>query len=308
LAKHTRKYVFYLTILGNKNSENSEDKMLIENGAVNPVLLSLIQTCGLTVTDESPSAVSDLLQREWVKTKDGAFRAQIGGRDPTEGELGILSQLGFVNEIPINNNGQYTGTLVLGATLKAVTRRMWFIVREKFRSTGLHQDGFFHPIYSLGSSRPLNPDLEMQKHVPGIIEETGAPLMDWQGFPSDDRWPETEIDMMDSVARWLSVPGVFCFCAPDATKPDGSIRPANTDETILGFFNQDPTWSGYYLLVSSQPFCMNQLLAARRAVQPIRRSITFDVVGPAAPPMPLARWLDTIAKQLWEEVQLLPKS
>jgi hypothetical protein len=282
--------------------------MLIENGSVNPAFLSLVQLCGLTVSDESPVAVNSLLQEEWVKTKEGGFRAQIGGRYPTEGELGILSQLGFVNEIPINHGGQYSGTLVLGATLKAVVRRMWFLAREKFRVGGLYPHiGFFHPICLLGSLRLLKKDLEMEQHIPGIINETGAILIGWQGQQERGAWPKDEIEMMSWVAHWLSFTEVSLFDTPDVEKPGGFSRPANTDETIREFFKDDLTSPGHYLLVSSQPFCLNQLLAARRAVQPIGCDITFDVVGPAAPAMPLARWLDTVAKQFWEEVQLLKK-
>ncbi len=279
--------------------------MLIENGLVNPALLSLVRLCGLTVSDENPRSVNDLLQREWVKTKDGGFRVQIGGRNPTDAELGLLSQLGFVDEISINHGRQYSGTLILGATLKAVTRRMWFLVREKFRVGGLEPDvGFFRPINAIGSLRPLL-DLEMKENVPQIIEETGAPLLSWE----DERfWPDTEVNMMSCVARWLNVSGVVPFHGRTGIKSDGLVRPANTDETIREFFNDDAVSAGHYLLVSSQPACQNQLLAARRVVSSIGDDITFDVAGPDAPAMPLARWLDTVAKQLWEEVQLLPKS
>lgn len=282
--------------------------MLIENGVVNPALIFFMRDCGVNVVDESPLAVNDWLQREWVRAKDGGFRAEIGGVKPDTYQLKKLSDLGFVDEIPINHDVQYGGTIVLGATLKSVARRMWFVVREKFRSTGLHPEGFFRPIYLLGSSRPLSSDLEMKKHVLGIIEETGALLRGWQDLEEMGKWPKTEIEMMSSVAEWLSVSEVHPFLASDGMKSDGSPRPANTDETIRGFFNQDSISPGHYLLVSSQPFCLNQLLAARRVVQSIGCDITFDVVGPAAPAMPLARWLDTVAKQLWEEVQLLPKS
>ncbi len=133
------------------------------------------------------------------------------------------------------------------------------------------------------------------------MREVGVPHLD---TPSRGWWPSNEMGMMAVVVNGLNVPNTVPFSA-DNVEAGEKTRPANTAETIYQFFNIRKI-TGHFLLVSSQPFCVNQLLAAKRAVKDLA-GITFDVCGPAAPPLPLARWLDNLAKWLWEEVQLLPK-
>lgn len=294
--------------------------MLIENGAVNPVLMQLASQVLGIYPEANPLILNRVLQDWWVKAKEGVLRAQLGGRFPTEDELTLLKQLGMVDTIKINEPKKYRGTLVLGATLKAVVRRVKFMFDEGERM------GVPQPIYLLGSSRKLDPKLEMPKHVPAILEETGARFdYEWE---KDARtpysWPLIESEMMDRVIVWMELEyreigprwEIKTVSAPDSIKLDGSPRPANTTETVKEWTKR-VYQTGHWLVVSSQPFCQNQLLAVERAANeadpgydehdPERTSMTFDVCGPAAPPLPLSRWLDNLAKQLWEEVQLLPK-
>jgi hypothetical protein len=217
----------------------------------------------------------------------------------------ILIDLGFPPHI-----GVYSGILVLGATLKAVTRRFEFLRREEKR-LGVKWTGL--GMYLLGSERPLDPKLEMPEHVPAILQETGASFFPlWREEAEQNKWPRTETEMMERVIQWLGT-GISWrrrpVSAPNVKNPNGSSRPANTAETIQRWLLENPScMPGKYLLVSSQPFCEGQKMAVERAVRKTGvEGYTFDVCGPAAPPLPLSRWLDNLAKQLWEEVQLLPK-
>jgi len=69
--------------------------MLIENGAVRPELLELMCLQGWeTPHNLTPQWINTVLQLQWIKAKDGVFRAQLGGRFPTEEEMVLLRQLG----------------------------------------------------------------------------------------------------------------------------------------------------------------------------------------------------------------------
>lgn len=283
--------------------------MLIKNdGRVAEPLCSLAGQLGL-VGYLDPREMNAQLQREWVKAKDGVFRAQLGGRFPTDNEMELLRQLG-ANSIPIDFDVEYKGTIVLGATLKAVTRRVRFMISAEEAFEGAL---FPQPVYLLGSNRPLDPKLEMPEHVPAILEETGASFHSgWKEDGTNGRWPKTEIAMMEIVLWWQKT--TCCVLrwhyikvsAPDVSKSDGGARPAKTAETVREWLKV--ATPGHYLIVSSQPFCECQKLEVERAVREAgKEGYTFDVCGPKAPPLALSKWLDNLAKQLWEEVQLLPK-
>lgn len=278
--------------------------MLInKNGAVNPLLVDLVYLQGLEVGSVTPQSLNDILQEVWVKAKGGKFRAQLGGRFPTDEEMSLLKQLG-ADAVLIDHTAEYRGTLVLGATLKAIVRRMDFMMDEEDRIRACVP----MPVYFLGSSRNLDLTQEMAGHVPAILKETGASFVpDWQKNVADNNWPKSEIQMMAKVRDWLGATHwtYVLVLAPSVPKEDGTYRPANTAETVKDWLDccKGP---GRYLIVSSQPFCENQKMAVERAVKEAgEEGYIFDVCGPAAPPLPLSRWLDNLAKQLWEEVQLL---
>ena len=285
--------------------------MLIKNGRVVPELLRLAQLQGLEIPEEmEPQYVSNILQGAW-KAPAGVVRADIQGPLPDAREIEALGPLG-ASAIPINLSKKYHGTLLLGATLKAVTRRMKFMLDEELDPQKRFRQGSVpQPVYLLGSRRRLDPKQEMTEHVPAILHETGARFNDQ--YEKDARlgnWPETEIEMMDRVSCWMNTQYWIhhLISAPDVQKSDGSgNRSANTAETVKDWLRV--AFHGHFLVVSSQPFCENQKMAVERAVKEVgkKEGYTFDVCGPEAPPLPLSRWLDNLAKQLWEEVQLLPK-
>lgn len=277
---------------------------LIENGVVSYALIKFAQVCGLNVADDiSPIALNKVLQKEWRKATEGTQRAQLEGPFPTKEELRLLGPLGAGATL-ISWGTKYEGTLLLGATLKAVARRVAFMLDQE-----QDEDWIPSPVYLLGSSRKLNDKQEMPEHVPAILEETGAEFDDqWQkDAATPNRWPRTELEMMERVLEWMGTAHrwkVVLVLAPDGVKQDGSPRPANTAETVKGFLTMASP--SRYLVVSSQPFCNGQLMAVERAAKEAGvDGYSFDVCGPKAPPLPLVRWQDDLAKRFWEEVQLL---
>lgn len=279
--------------------------LILKDGTVHSALLGLIRLSGLPVTDESPATVNELLQANW-KAADGMLRAEIEGRFPTDEERVLIDQLGM-GAIPIDFAKKYKGTIILGATIKAVLRRVWFLLQEEKRS-GLVIP---QPVYLFGSSRALLPKQEMPEHMPAIVQEVGCVFKDnWQDDAECGSWPKDEMRMMEKVIqewffissdRWKTV----SVKAPDGVK-DGKPRPANTPETAAEWyrkFGQEFEPGSRFLVVSSQPFCENQVGAVSRAIKEAGGNFEFDVCGPAAPPLPIDRLKDNFAKALWEEIQ-----
>jgi hypothetical protein len=213
--------------------------------------------------------------------------------------MALLKKLGS-DAIHINFDTRYAGTLILGATLKAVVRRMWFALSEDRRD---NVDTIPQPVYLLGSLRSLDPKLEMLENVPTILQETGATFVDgWnQGADASHFWPTSELEMMTRVSTWMGISHWTLYQIAAASET------ANTS-TVIRTWLKEVRRPGHYLVVSSQPFCEGQLRNARQAANAVgAEGYSFDVCGPEAPPLPILRWLDNIAKQLWAEVQLLPE-
>ena len=320
IKRYTEWYTYYFVLKQSTESE-CKVKLIQTDGTVHPNLVKLIKLQGLEINDGSPIAVNKLLQNQWVKAKEGVFRSDLGGRFPTSEEMELLAPLG-ASEIPIHYDDprtadpfSYMGTVILGATLRAVMRRIWFVASQKFKYSGLGETGFYAPFFFLGSKRPLDMEQEDQESAENILKEIGAVFTEeYYGryYPEQTDhqipWPTDEMEMMIEIACFMGIPGEKCFrvCAPDGKNKNGSTRPENTAETVKKFVKQSKP--GYYLLVSSQPFCENQRMAVERAVEESGKTgYKFDVCGPSAPPLQLSRWLDNLAKQIWEEVQLLQK-
>jgi hypothetical protein len=280
-------------------------QMLIQNGQVSPVLTTLMEAVGLHVEDESPAGVNEILQQKWVKTGPGTVRAQIMGRLPTEEELSLLKGLGQTDAISIGSLLDYDEFVFLGATMKAMARRLKFLIDEICRCQ-CGTDELPPRLSFLVSHKPIIHDQEGPQVMETIMSETGLVLGSaWCMSRSSDDWPETEFEVAKFLCRMsgLGLDNVTMFACSSS---GGKV--VNTESTVRMWAesaSSDPRRVG---VISSQPFCGNQLLAVRRAVAGTRaRDYQFSVFGPSAPPLPLARWLDSLAKQLWEEFQLLPK-
>lgn len=276
--------------------------MLIENGVVNQKLIELIEcTIQLSLEDKSPKAINKLLQEEWLKTKaeDGGLRCNIGGRPPDEKELGLIQQLEIWNEIKPQNQ-DYVAIVFLGGTMKAMARRLAFLSRNRPRNSP--------PMYILGGQRPLIQNLEGKQMVSSITEETGWKMKgSWENVVPE-AWPKTETEVAEflilhSDNDYPSVDSLQIQFVDSKRKEDGSLP--NTYDTAVDLFQsfKKKDLENRFLVVSSQPFCQNQLLTIQRAaVATGFNKSKFDVCGPAvASNFPLAKILDTIAKQFWEE-------
>ncbi|HEY9584475.1 MAG TPA: hypothetical protein VJI33_02775 [Candidatus Paceibacterota bacterium] len=281
---------------------------LIKDGSVDSNLLKLAWLLGFrSYMDSTPAELNAVLQEEWFQ--QGKLRAEIKGRPATAEELELLKLLGCVDSIRIKPNVNYAGGLVFGGMMKAVNRRVGYLIKEA-------QLGFLIPklLWFLAGTRPLNPEQEGPKSVPGIMAETESMLGEAWCLA---KWPTNETEVTEFVITFsglgmITRPKVLHTVAyvdvkpPVNTNEPRRLRNPNTEDTIGRWLVESPS-NGLYLLVSSQPWCWNQLQQAERVVKKAGRTgIKFDVCGPAAPPtIKLEQYLDDLSRRLKEELMVL---
>ena len=103
----------------------------------------------------------------------------------------------------------------------------------------------------------------------------------------------------------------------DSKNPEAGKRPPNTRETVVEWIHplpdqpeREPPKPGHYLVFSNQPFVQYQELTVQNAYRmcvALGRApsgFTFSTCGPKSSlTLPLATYLDNIAKQVFEELQ-----
>lgn len=293
---------------------------LIQHGRPDLNLLTLCRKCGVNVTDDvSPTALNDQLQEIWFKA--GYLRYQIKGEPPSDEDWELLRKLGFIDEVAPPASTYFAGFLVLGALRSRVVSRLHYLTQFTEPLT-------VRTVFLLGGARPLDPVKESREVLctPG-----GLPFK--EGWVLPDVMPTTEAGMMKLVVEQSVLPERrdLVYHVVDAalqlkepSQVEGEKQPPNTADTVCTLFKPEfrqqtggtiwryeDTWVRYnqlptlpcstYLAVSNQPFVEYQRLAVQRVVPSSCRVVAC---GPAASPtLPLATFLDNIAKQLFEELR-----
>lgn len=266
--------------------------LITQDGSVQPALKELLLCISGFDCDGKPlQEVNVFMQENWMKAKDGVVRAELKGKFPSPLEAELLERVGISGELPIKDDPDRQGFIFLGASLKAVVRRMHYmhINREKIGIC---------PTIMLGSERPLFMKDEGPEAVPGILKEIGAKF-DPSWLSRRNNWPKTESEMI-SFVMWMTT-NLSNFVVVSTPLKDGGKSP-NTVDTVNEWFRRNLTIHGKYTLISSQPFCHGQRMAVERALREKGANVSVDVCGPAAPnTLSLDVLLDNIAKLFWEE-------
>jgi hypothetical protein len=261
----------------------------------------LCRATGLHVSDNmAPLDMNRTLQGEWYR---GSERFKIAGEPPKDLTLKILRALGLINEVraPTDRDHYYHGALLLGATVIAVRKRLAFLLEECDRGMSVARQ-----LFLLGSGRKLDPTKEstevLLKPAPELPFKPG-----WSMSPGQPL-PETEIAMMKLVID-QSLTDEWSYEAIPAPSS------ADTEATFECWKLTTSNWrqetgrgdGNRFLIISSQPYVGHQLAVAKRV---LGSSVKITAIGPAASvkTLPLATYLDTIAKQLYEEVGRPPKN
>ena len=291
-------------------------RLINENGTVNEQLVVLANRYGIPInTETSYSEVNTLFQEKW-RQKQLLHAYQITG-EPAKGEdLQLLEALGCVNEVltpslieyeewgpmEFGNVNMQRGNLIMGATRIAVVKRLNFFMHCR---EGRCLPGLF---YLMGGARKLDLVKESEQ-----VLCTPAELLFKKERNKPGQMPATEAEMMQMVWDQSDLPNEWhslLVNAPMIHVPGselGTWRPPNTAETVNYWLLQEQK-PGYYLVGSSQPYVQYQLLVVERAFEEMveQRKINFPCYfkgcGPfATRSLPLATFLDTLAKQFYEE-------
>lgn len=294
---------------------------LIRNGMPVPALLMLARKYGIDVADDvTPKHLNDLLRQQWFK--EGYLRFQIKGEPPKDEDLALLRELGCVDEVPPflefppeyppseSRPVIYEGVILLGALRARVVSRLHYFTTFAPR-VYFQRDWRF---YLFGGARPLDPVKESRE-----VLCTPAELPFKDGWQSPETMPTTEAGMMELVWKQSQLSSEWNYelvNTPLQLKPDGGKRAPNTDDTVRTWLTKQERRPGHYLLLSNQPFVEYQALTVERALRErVARVLTeFEysfgtkgfVISPCGPMsslnLPLATYLDNLAKQLYEEL------
>ena len=264
-----------------------------ENGDVVPALIEIANKNGANIgTACHAGEVSERLQQTWFK--EGKLRNEITGQPPKAEDLVLLKQLGCIDEIRVPA-GEYAGAFVAGSLITGVRNRLAFLQSEYNR--GVH----FSTIVMLGGERPLNTEKELP-----ILEKPG--LLSFKKDWVMPTVPKTETEMMKLVADQSILPSEWKLQFVDAKmqpKAGGGTKPPNTSDTVREWLAQGKPVDGEYVLASSQPYVQYQTLTVLRALIKNPMMCVFGAGPAASSSLPLATFLDNLAKQLYEECQFL---
>jgi hypothetical protein len=270
-------------------------QLISEAGHVHLALIELAQVIGLTIVSNiNPRAMNDLLQREW-KELDRAREGTLS-QPPNELQIDLLRELGYINRVvPPVWIHHADGVLVLGGKLldKVIPR---------LRATlNAYDHGWsFTKIHLLGCERELDPVLEN-------IEQLNGP---YDGLAMRPQWksevmvpfPKTEADMMNWVVSQLKFPNVWRYHtvrAPNVRNSDGTIRHANTEETVTLWKQQTGITGGRFFVVSNQPSIGYQYNTVKRV---LGQNFELYELGEAAlPSKPLGVFLACLARDFYEQ-------
>ncbi|MBI4022086.1 MAG: hypothetical protein HY372_01920 [Candidatus Andersenbacteria bacterium] len=274
---------------------------LIQNGRLVPDLLALCRKYGINAPDDiTADELNSRLQETWFKA--GYLRYQIKGEPPSSEDRELLRSLGCLNAVPLPVlMFDFTGVLLLGALRSRIVSRLHYLTtvapRPKFKSVES-----VLKIYLLGGARPLDPEKESS-----AVLCTPAELPFIPGWLAPPELPKTEAEMMAFTWKQSQLPLEWraeLGNAPLQPKPEGGTRLPNTADTVRVWLSDHEPQPGTYLAISNQPFVQYQELVLQRLVP---SGFTIYACGPAASPtLPLATYLDNLAKQLYEELAASP--
>jgi hypothetical protein len=258
-------------------------KLFDSKGQATEALQEVLRLTGVD-HDGTLVGIRNSTQSTWYQT--GKIRADIGEEhaDLKTALMPYFMKLGLID--PIKAKGLlYDTTLVLGATLVAVRKRLDFLMMEWERGVRFGQ------IVLIGSGRPLTP-----KEIPDLLNSRNPEL------PFDDEWvntseiPATEGRMMRLVYDQAQT----IFPWTEKVEVHFSIHPgkANTEETIQHWLGEAKPLPSACLAVSSQPFVADQELGVGK-ILPV--GFQVEAIGYAAPPsIAVTAFLDALAKLIYK--------
>lgn len=271
--------------------------LIDELGQTHPAIVKLVTGAGIHVADvRDLHWMNDILQTHWMQT--GPCHYRVAQMPMDEYVMGLLRELGCVDEVltPTGAYNIFDGALLLGGNLVDKVRpRLKFLYDETLRGV------YFNTLYLLGSERRLDETTETEKALQFPVDG-GFVRKFW--YPEHEPLPTTEIEMMRYVVRQSVIPDTWKIVevrTSDFPILGPGSRHADTGDTLKQWLEQEKFGAGRFLVVSNNPHVGYQTATARRILP---SNMFLYGIGPAArADLPLGVYLDSLAKQFWEEVQ-----
>lgn len=287
------KQYFLLTIFllfsGCSFQSKHEQKVefVTQDGIVNPLIFKLLQLTDILYTDGTLSSVVDETQKHWLR-KPGSERWDIQNLPYIHQQeiYKICKELKMFSEVKPEFQ-QYQYAFVLGGLFARMENRMAYLI-------DLWNQGVrFNSIIFLTGSRLANA-------AQGENQET---LKQWANV-TVDVMPQTETELLKFIYDHIKMPSamrtlpVEIIDVPMLQNPDGTMRRANTADTIESWLKTNPK-PGKILAVSNQPYVGYQNTVLKTLLP---KSFEVDTVGQScASNENIGVILDTLARTLYQE-------
>lgn len=243
-----------------------------EQGRPCEALLAILDLYGIG-HDGSWRSIQEETEKAWLSHGRCRERWEI---DPIKDQMpeqsfALFTELGMT-DTAVAQKECYDYGAVLGATVKIVRNRFWFLKSEWDRGVR------FSTLVILTGDRDLDPRIEGEKE---LIDPAYSPYPFRPGWHFEGPLPKNETEMMQLVfdqldlpQEWRSMPITFV----DTPKPEGLSRP-HSEHTLLYWLASTPP-PGSLLMVSNQPFVCRQD-ALLRLYLPL--PFTMETVGDCLP-------------------------
>lgn len=272
---------------------NQSTSLFHTDGTPRRPLVELLEILGVQ-HDGTIASIRNATQTCWYQA--GKFSAEIRDTVNTAsrhaGLMRFFAALRLCEKV-VPRLPQYDHCLLLGATVTAVRRRLAFL-RDQWNVP--HYGVRFRNLFLLGSERLLFSD----KESPEILFNSENEDLPFNAFRlSSHELPTTEWEMMQFVHRTADLPWKkesvgFAYVHTPGVR-------ANTGDTIQAWLKEFNPKPGSCLAVSSQPYVGYQEAVIRNI---LLEKFPMEAIGSAAgESTPAAVYLDTLAKQIFEEAK-----
>lgn len=238
--------------------------VLCQNGTINPALIQIFSIFDLLPANPTFSQLSTIAQQNFLRPK-GTERWHLDPllfKDKEAKLLPLLNQLGFIEAVP-PAPGHYDYLIIFGFVTINVENHLNYIAQFLDNNTIT-----CNHIVLLTSSLPLDPAL----NVPHA----------------------TEVELMLSHYQKSDLANRPVTCIDVPYNPPS--RP-NTEDTVKAWLATQPT-PGSCLALSGQPFIRRQTQILKTVLP---SNFTITATGPASEELPIALYLDELARALYQE-------
>ena len=254
------------------SQEHFAQSVLTEQHAPTSSLYLLLESLGVTTGGDLQSIVEST-QNHWLQKGKERWEFVPLEEDKKELLLPIFKELRMVDTVNASCN-TYDYALIYGATYFSVLKRIKHLIAQ------FHRGVRFKQVILLTGQRDLNPN---ENQFP-VQTETEMMLALWETTPMPESMRSLPYLLIDTPKQ----------------KKNGLWMRPTTKDTLIEWLKTNPV-PGTCLFVSNQPYSGYQESVAR-SVLPATFSI--ETIGVSADPkLPVAIYLDNLARWLYEEKQ-----